>query len=86
MNRAFLPALGLGLLLPLGAYADELHRQNPINHFGGLSSQDARNPGGEGWMYETAARPKSSSAKCGQTRFSTWHPPIATVRSRRCSK
>jgi hypothetical protein len=37
------------------ARADELHRQDPVNSFSGLSSQDARNPGGLGQMYETAA-------------------------------
>jgi hypothetical protein len=43
----------LGLLVAV-APADELYRQNPINSFGGLSSQDARNPGGLGWFSEVA--------------------------------
>ncbi len=34
------------------AMADELWRQDPINHYGGLASQDARNPGGLGWFAE----------------------------------
>lgn len=33
-------------------FADELYRQNPVNSFGGLSAQDARNPGGLGWFSE----------------------------------
>jgi hypothetical protein len=45
----------LAAALAAPALADELHRQNPINHFSGPSSQDARNPGGAGWMYETVA-------------------------------
>jgi hypothetical protein len=32
--------------------ADELYRQDPVNSFGGYSSQDARNPGGLGWFSE----------------------------------
>jgi hypothetical protein len=36
----------------LSAHADELWRQNPVNSFGGLSAQDARNPGGLGWFSE----------------------------------
>ena len=38
--------------LTSGALADELWRQNPVNSFGGPSSQDARNPGGLGWFSE----------------------------------
>jgi hypothetical protein len=34
------------------APADELYRQNPFPTIGGLSSQDARNPGGLGWFSE----------------------------------
>lgn len=34
------------------AHADELWRQNPVNSFGGLSAQDARNPNGLGWFSE----------------------------------
>ncbi|MCA9278059.1 MAG: hypothetical protein H6815_04635 [Phycisphaeraceae bacterium] len=34
------------------ASADELWRQDPVNSFGGLASQDARNPGGLGWFAE----------------------------------
>jgi hypothetical protein len=34
------------------ASAQELYRQNPVNSFGGPSSQDARNPGGLGWFSE----------------------------------
>jgi len=52
MTRTLLWAAGT-LVLCAPALADELHRQNPINSFSGLSSQDARNPGGIGWMYET---------------------------------
>ena len=36
------------------ALGQELYRQNPINSFGGLSAQDARNPGGLGWFSEVA--------------------------------
>jgi hypothetical protein len=36
------------------ATADELYRQNPVQSFSGLSSQDARNTGGLGLMYVTA--------------------------------
>jgi len=46
-------ALAVALAAP--ALCEELHRQNPVNSFSGLSSQDARNPGGLGWMYETVA-------------------------------
>jgi hypothetical protein len=38
--------------LALSATADELYRQDPISSFSGLSSQDARNPGGLGWFSE----------------------------------
>jgi hypothetical protein len=38
--------------LTTGALADELWRQDAIGIFGGLSSQDARNPGGLGWFSE----------------------------------
>jgi hypothetical protein len=51
MKRLCTLAAALALAAP--ALADELWRQNPVNSFGGLSSQIARNPGGEGWMYET---------------------------------
>lgn len=36
------------------ALAEELWVQNPTNNVGGLSSQDARNPGGLGWFSEVA--------------------------------
>jgi hypothetical protein len=46
---------------PLPAHADELWRQDHVDCatvsngcWGGISSQDARNPGGSGWMYEVA--------------------------------
>jgi hypothetical protein len=52
MKRSRLFCAG-ALLLAAPALADELHRQNPINSFSGLSAQDARNTGGLGWMYET---------------------------------
>jgi hypothetical protein len=50
MNSRF--ALIPVLTLALPAAGDELWRQNPVNSFGGLSSQDARNPGGLGWFSE----------------------------------
>jgi hypothetical protein len=45
--------MALAGALAVPALADELYRQNPVNSFSGLSSQDARNAGGLGWMYET---------------------------------
>lgn len=36
------------------AYGEVLWTQPPMNSFGGLSSQDARNPGGLGWFSEVA--------------------------------
>ncbi len=42
----------LVLFAGAGASADELWRQDPLGHYGGLSSQDARNPGGLGWFSE----------------------------------
>jgi hypothetical protein len=43
-----------GLAVPGALAQTELYRQNPINLFGGLSSQDARNSGGLGWFSEAA--------------------------------
>jgi hypothetical protein len=55
MNCAF---SGAAVALFLGGPAclaqTELWRQDPLNSFGGLSSQDARNPGGLGWFSEVA--------------------------------
>ncbi len=48
-TRAFVVSL---LLASSSSFADELYRQNPVNTFGGLSAQDARNPGGLGWFSE----------------------------------
>ncbi len=47
-------ALSVALLLAATpCFADELYRQDPVpNGFGGLSAQDARNPGGLGWFSE----------------------------------
>lgn len=36
------------------AMAEEFYRQDPVLSCGGLSSQDARNPGGLGWFSEVA--------------------------------
>jgi hypothetical protein len=41
-------------VLSMGVQAAELYRQNPISAPGGLSSQDARNPGGLGWFSEVS--------------------------------
>jgi hypothetical protein len=46
------PAVLLCAAATLPAFADELWRQAPMDIFGGLSSQDARNPGGLGWFSE----------------------------------
>ncbi|CAG0961431.1 hypothetical protein PHYC_00748 [Phycisphaerales bacterium] len=54
--RFVMPALACSAALSCAisqeCLAQELYRQNPINSFGGLSAQDARNPGGLGWFSE----------------------------------
>lgn len=40
------------LLVAVPCFGQELYRQNPVNSFGGLSAQDARNAGGLGWFSE----------------------------------
>jgi hypothetical protein len=61
MQRVSFLALSAGALVAAAgaASADELWRQdhadctaNPSHCYGGPASQDARNPGGPGWMYE----------------------------------
>jgi hypothetical protein len=52
MSRSFVLPAVVACVLASPAIADELWRQNPLNSFGGLSSQDARNPGGLGWFSE----------------------------------
>jgi hypothetical protein len=52
--RCALPALLLAALPAVATGQTELWRQDPVNSFGGLSSQDARNPGGLGWFSEVA--------------------------------
>jgi hypothetical protein len=53
MTPRALFVLSAALLLPVHpARGDELWRQNPVNSFGGLSAQDARNPMGLGWFSE----------------------------------
>jgi len=51
------PTIAITALTPMLIAApalaqEELWRQDPINSVGGLSSQDARNPGGLGWFSE----------------------------------
>ena len=50
MNR-IAPIVAIALLAGSAA-GDELWRQDPVNSFGGPSSQDARNTGGLGWFSE----------------------------------
>jgi hypothetical protein len=56
MTRSAIIALAVGGTLAgtLAAGAQEYYRQNPVDSFGGYSSQDARNPGGLGWFSEVA--------------------------------
>jgi hypothetical protein len=53
MNKLTVAAAFLSAFLTAPLCA-QLWRQDPINSFGGLSSQDARNPGGLGWFSEVA--------------------------------
>jgi len=49
----------------------ELYSQLPIDSFGGLSSQDARNPGGLGWFSEVADNfPGQTGWNINRVRFS----------------
>jgi hypothetical protein len=52
----YVPCVALVLAAStVAAHADEeLYRQNPVANVGGISSQDARNPGGLGWFSEVS--------------------------------
>lgn len=54
MFRKFARALVLSSISITAASADVLWTQPQVDSFGGLSSQDARNPGGLGWFSEVA--------------------------------
>ncbi|MBI5863622.1 MAG: hypothetical protein HZB38_03755 [Planctomycetes bacterium] len=55
MRRSLLQICMLaGCTFTAAATADVLWSQPQVNSFGGLSSQDARNPGGLGWFSEVA--------------------------------
>lgn len=54
MRRSFFSCLLLGGYFNAIANAEVLYSQPAANSFGGLSSQDARNPGGLGWFSEVA--------------------------------
>ncbi len=52
------------------ASANDFYRQDPTNSFAGLSSQDARNPGGLGWFSEVADNfPAEAGWSIGQVDF-----------------
>jgi hypothetical protein len=54
-NRSVLVGMAACVAAPLACLAQtEFWRQDPIDSFGGLSSQDARNEGGLGWFSEVA--------------------------------
>ncbi len=58
------------LATPL-AHAQEYYRQNPVDTFGGYSSQDARNAGGLGWFSEVADN-FAGEAGWGVNRVECW--------------
>ena len=69
MNRCIAGVLTAAALFST-AQANEFYRQDPTNGFAGLSSQDARNPGGLGWFSEVADNfPAESGWSIGQVDF-----------------
>jgi hypothetical protein len=54
MRRTTLLLGPIAIFTLTSAYGEILWAQPPVDSFGGLSSQDARNPGGLGWFSEVA--------------------------------